>query len=339
MMLSLVILIVFPLVYGILRHQVQTIKKVANSSVLQIDIRENLLDKLPFVMGKPNGLRFPLEKLAILKELRFKDNIFRCYAEIIIPGLDESGKLHYEYRLCRIVEMNFLPLLRISGIEIADFQKFPESLEHYKKFCNRIPYEKDNFRIFRFAGISFPQWSKELSKWNILDRYVSGISGEKSYNLIDNFCLVSPNLYRSNPKNRLRYNVAKEQLFPLIREHLSLVKEQNKIVLQRIEVARILKLLVSSEVHESQRNIYEVTAFELAELQRKSQELELFYKRVITDILIGVELSTQDFSLMSDDLLFVKAQYETQCKRLKDEHQYIKDASVAYAGLLNQRSI
>lgn len=339
MILSLIILTAFSLVYGILSHQIKKIKQISNSSVLQIDIRESLIDKLPFVMGKPNGLRFPLEKLAILKELRFKDNTFRCYAEIIIPGLDVSGNLHYEYRLCRIIEINFLPLLRANKIEIADFQEFPKSLDYYNQFHRKRPYSRDDFQVFRFAGVSFPQWSRKLSQWNKLDRYVSGRLGEKSYDLIDDFHLFPAGLRRSDSKNRLRYNIAKEKLFPLIREHLSLMKEQNKIFLQKNEVSRILKLLSSSEAHESQRNVYEITALELSELYGKSQSLEQFYKRIITDVLIGVELATQDFSLLSDDLLFFQTQYEAQCRKLKDEHQYIKDASVAYAGLLNKRLI
>ena len=161
-------------------NPIQKIKRVNEHNILQINIRGDLLDKLIFPMGKPNGLKFPLGNLAILKELRFKENILRCYAEIVIPGLDSTGNLHYEYRLCRITEINFLPLLQISPIKFADFQKFPESLDFYTKATNYY-YHKDDFRLRRFAGVSFPQFSKELVEWDKIeanqfqrDRYITG---------------------------------------------------------------------------------------------------------------------------------------------------------------------
>jgi hypothetical protein len=328
--------VIFALVCGVLidrflLYPIRKVQRISRHIILQVDISENLADKLDFpYKSKPDGIRFPLGNLAVFKELRFKESNFRCYAEIVFPTLDRYGKLYYEHRLCRVAEVNFPQLLQISRIKIAEFQKFPES--HY---LYRSCYEPQAPRL---VGIGFPQLPYRDRNSDI---YVSGRSGEKSYyhHQVDCFRLFTPVLSKLTSLEKLRYAVAREQLIPLVREHLLLIQEDIKLATQRAEIGRLIDLINTSEAHANRRETYAMVLHKLNELHKKSDELKRLYCRAIGDILIGVELAIQDSTLLSDDHLFIQTQYEAQFKRLKEEYQYVKDASTAYAGLLDKWSV
>ncbi|MBW4695279.1 MAG: hypothetical protein KME27_26310 [Lyngbya sp. HA4199-MV5] len=146
--------------------------------------------------------------------------------------------------------------------------------------------------------------------------------------------LFTPSWHKLSLSDKLRYKSAREQVAPFVRQHFQLLKEDHKYLQQRHEILQLLGLMMTSETYASHKRSYEMALSRLNELHCKSLELDQLYRRVISDLLIGIELATHNPNLISDDHVSIQAQYETQFKVLKEEYQYIKDVSTASANLL-----
>ena len=140
---------------------------------------------------------------------------------------------------------------------------------------------------------------------------------------------------KTNTHQQVNVQTAKDLAF-LIKEHVQFVEpEILNLSDQRRKIHQLLDLVTTSELYQSQQDIYQQGLVQVESLLQKAEELEKVYIRYIREILIGQKIVSYSKKLSSDDSIASDYQYH----KVKQEYQYMKDSAHAYGELLRTSQV